>query len=432
MSTPSHHRRTSSATEQPGNSFRYLYWRLPEKSFQQLCGALLRLKYENVQCYPVGMADEGIDAIAEGSVVFQVKWTSKRLQSPDTWLTRTLKAERDKILRLVEQKRISRYILMTSVAGTTDRDRGGSIQRLEPRLKEFGDQLGIPVECWWQADIDAEVDAAPDAVKWSYQEMLAGSEAVRYLFHGAEEQVSRTREMVERVMATQWRDDSKVKFSQVELDGVSLIDLFIDARLSVAGGPRRGSRSGLDLAEENVKYDAVGYLQQPRPRLVFMLGVPGQGKSTLGQYLCQLHRAALLSGIGGDQDRYPVIDDVAFPFRLDLKDYAAWLSGFDPFGDDEPPPRPRRRRKDQRSLETYLAAFCTAYSGGTQVDVADVHYLLARFPTGRTARRRRRSRSAACRGCRTWPAPWSAASPARSTGLRSGRWSGRRRRGRPG
>ena len=387
MSTPGSRRRTVSATEQPGNSFRYLYWRLPEKSFQQLCGTLLRLKFDGVRCYPVGMADEGIDAIVEGSVVFQVKWSSKLLQNPDAWLARTIKAERAKILRLVEQKRISRYVLMTSVAGTTNENRSGSIQKLELKLKEYSDEFGIPVECWWQADIDAEVDAAPDAVKWSYQEMLAGSEAVRYLIHGAhaDEQVARTREMVKRVMATQWRDDSKVKFSQVELDGVSLIDLFITARLSVPG-ERLVSVGGISgpgavsFSEENFEYDAVDYLQRSHRRLVFMLGVPGQGKSTLGQYLCQLHRAALLSDLGGDQDRYPVPDEPVFPFRLDLKDYAAWLSGFDPFGDDEPPAKPRRRRKDESSLETYLAAFCTAYSGGTSVSVADIHDLLARFP----------------------------------------------------
>jgi hypothetical protein len=74
------------ATEQPGNSFKYLYWGLSEKQFQQLCSALLRKKYDPVQCYPVGMADGGIDAIAEGSTIFQLKWTSKMLQKPATWL----------------------------------------------------------------------------------------------------------------------------------------------------------------------------------------------------------------------------------------------------------------------------------------------------------------------------------------------------------
>jgi hypothetical protein len=43
---------------------------------------------------------------------------------------------------------------------------------------------GIPVEHWWQSDIDAEVGAAPNAIKWSYQEMLAGVETMRFLIQG--------------------------------------------------------------------------------------------------------------------------------------------------------------------------------------------------------------------------------------------------------
>src|SRR5260370_29226282 len=89
------------ATEQPGNSFRYLYWRLSDKEFQQLCSSLLRLKYDSVSCFPVGMADEGIDAIADGSVVFQVKWSSKLLQDPASWLGEAIEGERAKIIRLV-------------------------------------------------------------------------------------------------------------------------------------------------------------------------------------------------------------------------------------------------------------------------------------------------------------------------------------------
>ena len=76
------------ATEQPGNSFRYLYWRLSEDEFQQLCAAILRWKYDPVECYPVGMADGGIDAIRDGSIVYQVKWSSKLQQNPDVWLDR--------------------------------------------------------------------------------------------------------------------------------------------------------------------------------------------------------------------------------------------------------------------------------------------------------------------------------------------------------
>ena len=99
---------TKPASEQPGNSFKYLYWRLSAHEFQQLCAALLRLKYDPVRCYPVGMADEGIDTVVNGSIIYQVKWTSKFLQNPESWLAAAITGERENITRLVDKKRISR------------------------------------------------------------------------------------------------------------------------------------------------------------------------------------------------------------------------------------------------------------------------------------------------------------------------------------
>lgn len=160
------------------------------------------------------MADEGIDAIRDAGIIYQVKWSSKLQQNPDRWLSAAIEGERDKITRLVQQKRISRYVLVTSVAGTTTAKSTGSIQKLQPVLDAYTEEFGIPVECWWQSDIDAEVDAAPDSIKWSYSEMLAGTEAMRYLIFGSqgEGQAARMRDTVIQVMATQWREDSKIKF----------------------------------------------------------------------------------------------------------------------------------------------------------------------------------------------------------------------------
>lgn len=164
--------RDRSSTEQPGNSFKYLYWRLSEKQFQQLCAALLRIKYDPVQCLPVGMADEGIDIISEASIIYQVKWSSKTQQDPSSWLKAAIDGERAKIARLVAEGRASRYVLMTSVAGTTTATRSGSVQRLNKELAAYSQEFGIPVECWWQADIDAEVDASRSRLNGRIQRCL--------------------------------------------------------------------------------------------------------------------------------------------------------------------------------------------------------------------------------------------------------------------
>lgn len=370
------------ATEQPGNSFQYLYWRLSEDEFQQLCAAILRWKYDPVECYPVGMADGGIDAIGERSIVYQVKWSSKLQQSPDVWLDKTIDRERSKIRRLVREKQIQKYVLITSVAGTTTSDESGSTQKLRARLDAYSDEFKIPVECWWQADLDAEVVAAPDEIKWGFQEMLAGSEAIRYLMFGAESagDAARMREVALQVMSTQWGEDSHVKFSQADMDRTRLSDLFVDVHSTVQSLPRRtpaGHRA------RTASEGTVGRLLRADFPLTFLLGVPGQGKSTLGQYLCQLHRAAILPEEVDDSQGFDTqsVREPMLPFRLDLTDYATWISGRDPFddsGDVSKAARPRAKAK--RSVESFLAALCEVKSGGRTVEVDSIHNLLERFP----------------------------------------------------
>jgi hypothetical protein len=127
----------------------------------------------------------------------------------------------------------------------------------------------------------------------------------------------------------------------------------------------------------------VGRLLRVEFPLTFLLGVPGQGKSTLGQYLCQVHRAAILpeeiDDFGGF-DTLPVREPM-LPFRLDLTDYATWISGRDPFDDSGDAPRTARARaKARRGVESFLAALCEVKSGGRTVNVDSIHNLLERFP----------------------------------------------------
>jgi shikimate kinase len=56
-----------------------------------------------------------------------------------------------------------------------------------------------------------------------------------------------------------------------------------------------------------------------------LIGGPGQGKSTLGQYLAQIHRASIL-GIPDQVQKAtmtPLISRI--PFRIILREYAQWL-----------------------------------------------------------------------------------------------------------
>jgi hypothetical protein len=61
--------------------------------------------------------------------------------------------------------------------------------------------------------------------------------------------------------------------------------------------------------------------------------------------------------------------DVRIPFRIDLRDYASWVSGKDPFSAD---PNATRPNESQNSLESFLAYQIVCASGGHSFSVSDL------------------------------------------------------------
>lgn len=365
---------------------RYLYERLGEKTFQRLCNALLAHVFSDTRCYPVGHSDGGRDATRGDRsrlVIYQVKWTSKPQQSPVAWLNAAIKGEADNIRRLVKEG-AEAYYLLTSIAGTAV-PRRGSMDTLDVALAEHAAQFGIPIHIWWRADIDARVDAAPAELKWAYSDMLAGHDLVRYLIDGAGQAAHdhALRALAMKVIATQWDEDAKVKFKQVELTSHRLEDLFIDVEALRVATPKAIRRDRFQQLEIDELGGAADYLLSTRQPFTLVRGEPGQGKSTLGQYLCQLHRAAYLgkeqlTGSPGSSLGRASLTDPRLPLRIDLRDYASWLAGTDPFNNEDRPTRPTLRK--QGSLETFVAHLLTARSGGLPAKVATVSDILERLP----------------------------------------------------
>lgn len=109
------------------------------------------------------MSDGGRDisgSEGELAVIFQVKWTSKALQNPVTWLRSAVEAERANIERLIREEGATEYRLMTCVAGTST-PKTGTIDRLDEELNKLSEQYGVRMRCMWQSDLDSMVDSAP-------------------------------------------------------------------------------------------------------------------------------------------------------------------------------------------------------------------------------------------------------------------------------
>jgi hypothetical protein len=331
------------------------------------------------------MSDGGKDLEARSgaiTTIYQVKWSSKVERDPVAWLKQAILDEWANIEKLVAEENATKYVLMTSVAGTSI-PRTGTIVRLDKELVVFSKNLGIPMTCLWQSDIDSMVDNAPDATKWSYANMLAGHDLIRFLIYGAqiEGRAAEMRATLLKVMAAQWGEDAKVKFSQVEMDHLNIVDLFVDVEEDLESAPRNALDAFVSVRQTRGQ-GTVQYLLRSTMPLTLVRGEPGQGKSTLGQYLCQVHRAAILPAeevINGKRPEHTT-DEPKLVFRTDLRDFATWLGGRDPFGDDEPPSKARPRRGVHGSLECYLAHYCAFYSGRQSVSVEQIQDVLDRYP----------------------------------------------------
>ena len=381
---------------------RYYYEALDEKSFQKLVQALIVAQFPRAQCLPVGQPDGGRDAFLfrdepdeSGFEVFQVKYSrSPNDKNERDVIQDLIKTEKEKVDKLIERG-ATQYYLITNVQGTAHLDTGAVDKTNAYLTKEFG----IPSMVWWRNDIDSRLDNQLD-IRWRYPEILLATDLLPLLFKGHQRPNANAIRALKSYIATQHENDREIKFKQVELKR-ALIDLFVDLPLGKKrlqedqDGSRRVTRSDvpgemdlyLDQLEPDDDFDSedIPYRGATRLAASFLLGMPsingvsrfvlegapGQGKSTVTQFLCQVNRMRLLHKereIKGLAEEYR--EGVArVPFRADLRDYAAWVSGRSPFSTERHLSVPEEGR---RSLESFLAMQVTCDSGAGGINEDDL------------------------------------------------------------
>lgn len=393
----------------------YPFENLEPERFQQFCQALLVKEFPDVQCFPVAQPDGGRDSTClfmhgqkEGFFVFQVKFARKPLAEtdPHKWLTDILKDEAPKVEILIPRG-AKAYYLLTNIPGTAHLD-AGSIDKVNIILNE---NIKIPSQCWWRDDISRRLDNAWD-LKWIYPELMTGPDLIRSIIEsGLTEQKEQRTAAIKAFIRDQYDIDQEVRFKQVELQN-RLLDLFIDVPVLFSHQHSEKKQRFLyhhlletiaqqtpDKDDKDDKdYDIIsssiesmqlsdGFFiegkaigtatlllhdlaQKHIPRMVIE-GAPGQGKSTIAQYICQVHRMKLLKK---ENDLKTIPDNhksspVRIPFKIDLRDLATWLSKKDPFSPEETDEIPDQWRK---SLEAFLSAQVRHHSGGAAFAYEDL------------------------------------------------------------
>ena len=363
----------------------YFYETLGEQRFQTFVQALFVAQHPRTQCLPVGQPDGGRDAFffiapnREDHGVVQVKFSRDPQNKTERDAVQDLiKSEKPKIAKLI-RRGAKEYFFVTNVRGTSHIETG-SVDRVN---SELTNAFGIPVNVWWRDDIDRRLEQHVD-IKWSYPEVLKATDILPMLLNRAsydENKALLAARSLTNYMATQYYADKEIRFKQADLRS-DLITSFVDLPLGIKRSQNRGDHvqhyrdqggdtlgayiaqlasyatSDFDADDNAVEHSgpAGAYLlQMPLFKGVsrFVLeGAPGQGKSTVTQFLCQVNRLRLLpdkrelSSVAVQHTTAPV----RMPFRVDLRDFATWVSGRHPYANEDESPF----RKVQSFLRDFL------------------------------------------------------------------------------
>lgn len=370
----------------------YDYERLTPDRFQELCQSLLVLEHDGVQCFPVGQKDGGRDSTVtyeDQKILFQIKFKRERLANTNNYayLKRAIDGEVKHFSGLAKSG-YSKYVLMTNVSGSSAPDSGvmdKTLSYLQSLLPE-----SVSGEIWWRSDLDSRLNNAYD-LKWVFSEVLTAADVFRHLLtdHFSDREVVRFLAL-QGYMEYQHNVDKDVKFKQANLESSSLLSLFIDVpaqfitKSNIDGGRSHYLRGGdqedefiftSSLESESSASLLLGGTTAETARRVVVEGGPGQGKSTLAQYICQIQRMKLLKK--RELAKIPEEHRLAptrIPFKVDLRDLSLWLQRKNPITGDTLP-------ADQvLSLESFLAAQVKIRSGGADFSVDDLLLLASATP----------------------------------------------------
>lgn len=201
---------------------------------------------------------------------------------------------------------------------------------------------------------------------------------------------------IRKYTAQQYEADDRVFFEQVDLYGPTVDSMFVDVPfacrpdLSAAELMLRitqespGDVDVDDRASGNVVTGAAQALLHPDwEGNALLVGGPGQGKSTLLQYVCQFHRARILGRdeyTGQDQQLGHLTETQRIPIRLDLRNYADWASRKQRIAKAGKAKGAQAETRRWPTIEEYIAEHFKRFSGGLAFSVEDLGLLVSTRP----------------------------------------------------
>lgn len=322
--------------------------RLGDKEFERLCQSLLKFVIGSGTITFGEGRDGGREATFsgkapypsetdswEGDWIFQAKYHNVKLIGADEARKQVLSDLRSELDKIVNKYKYhcDNYILITNVP-LSSVSRKGTHDRIALEVApEFATK--IPHIHVWGADELYRFLERYSELRRAYMHFITPGDLIAELMDKLISNKSKLAETIRLYLRTCFNQEQYAQLDQageVGEERMPLQRVFIDLEVT----PRyeeRASMFSLDLplwlrkaAQEKKAISAMKTLLGETTSKTTLIGGPGQGKSTLGQYLAQLHRATLLDFLARLSDANKLVPLVArLPFRIILKEYAQWI-----------------------------------------------------------------------------------------------------------
>lgn len=225
------------------------------------------------------------------------------------------------------------YILITNVTLTPPFQKGTRDiieNQIIPKYNDKIDNIAI----WGADDICIFLDEYPE-IRQSYSQFLISGDIVAKLMGLLDEKEEDIDQLIKLYCQGTFTHEKYANLDDsgdVSEERVELHDVFIDLNVEPTPIPKDKdnlkeiSKWLIEASEDQNRTSAMSYLLDDSIVGMVIIGGPGEGKSTLTQYLSQIYRARLIGRFKELNDSNELEKCLPrIPFRIILREYAQWM-----------------------------------------------------------------------------------------------------------
>jgi nucleoside-triphosphatase THEP1 len=272
----------------------------------------------------------------DGQWIFQAKFHDVQQIGPKEARRRVLIDLEEELRKITEKYKhpCDNYILMTNVS-LSPAFQSGVKDKIDTRIIPKFQKAIKNIHVWGAEELSCFLDAHP-TIRKAYAHLLVPSDVIARLLGLIEKEESDIDEIVRLYCCACYNHEKSAALDDagdVDDKPVDLQRIFIDLEVKSSPLPKEIQLleplpTWLKQAWDEERVSALSYLLDDSVRYIVIVGGPGKGKSTLGQYIAQIHRARLIGKVNDFSQHVAEIQSciVRIPFRILLKEYAQWIS----------------------------------------------------------------------------------------------------------